>query len=137
MYVFKINGNPYAGIQVVELEQEISIVSGEESGRTQSGSMFIDAIGTYYNYTVTFYADPSPAGQILMNTFLYDLMTPRSSLPGSPGMIVEFPHDNAYLSFGAYNTTAKRKMKIMKENGNVWEGYQIKFTALEPQRRPL
>ena len=54
-YLFKIDNELFDDCAtIVSLTEKFDILSGKNSGRTQDGGMYIEALGTFFNYTVTF-----------------------------------------------------------------------------------
>ena len=88
--------------------------------------MIRDIIGTYYNYTLTVSVNQN-------NYAAFDAFFNAITAPVEYHT-VSFPHNQAYLSFNAYITSAERSLMRMKESFNRWGKMTINFIAMEPQR---
>lgn len=51
---FVIDGKQFPNVVIVSIKRNFSVLDGSNAGRTASGGMIRDVIGTYYNYTVEF-----------------------------------------------------------------------------------
>lgn len=128
--MLKIDGVSYdVDVWCDELEEKFEKLSGEDSGRTQDGKMWIDMIGTFYNYTLHVARKPGAS----LNE--YDALFAALSAPVAFNT-VEFPHDQGTIVFEAYITSGARKLLRQIDGKNYWGDLSISFIAREPQRRP-
>lgn len=128
--MLKIDGVSYdIDVWCDELEESFEILSADTSGRTQDGTMYIDPIGTFYNYTL--HIGRRPGGSLSQ----YDALFRALSAPGSFHQL-EFPHDQGTLSFTGYITSGSRKLLRQYQSGNYWGDITLKFVARSPHRRP-
>ena len=125
MAVFTIDGREYPGIVVMALNRNFQVLDGENTGRSQSGLMIRDIIGTYYNYTLELDATEATAEQ-------YDDLYEVLSAPVASHAIV-VPYGQTSLAFDAYVTTGDDSLLRMGEV-NRWSGISVKFTAMKPAR---
>ena len=127
--MFTYDGKSY-NITVTALSRSFSKLSTDKSGRTQDGNMFIDLIGTYYNYTLTFKA--TPENQTELGRFWEDISAAK------PFVSVSFPYNQTSLTFTAYVTNGDQKLvrRDPKTGKNFWDELTVNFIAKEPARRP-
>ena len=105
-----------------------NILDGPNAGRTKSGYMHRDIIGTYYNYTVQVNTNASDFEQY---DALYEILT----APVDCHTIV-VPYGQTTLTFEAYITNVDDNLIVTQNGKNLWGGLSFTFTAMEPQRRP-
>lgn len=129
MSVFTIDGKAYnVFVPADGIRRSGQILDGENAGRTLSGSMIRDIIGTYYNYSISIDADNTDSAEY---DALYNVITaPVDS------HLLEVPYGQTTLVFEAYITSAADTLKSMANGVNRWGDLTISFVAMEPQRRP-
>lgn len=125
---FRLDGK-YYDISVASLKREAAILDGENAGRTLSGDMDRDIIGTYYNYSMEL--DSSNCNAEDYDAFYEEITAPVDSHE------VEFPYGQRVLVFKAYVSNASDNLQRITSRGNLWNGLSIKFTAMSPKRRPV
>jgi hypothetical protein len=123
--VFTIDGKEYNGIIVWSLKRSFQVLDGENSGRSQSGAMIRDIIGTYYNYTLELDTTEATAEQ-------YDALYEVLSAPVVSHRIV-VPYGQHTLAFDAYITNGEDNLVRMDEI-NRWNGLSVNFIAMKPAR---
>lgn len=104
------------------------VTDGENVGRTISGLMIRDIIGTYYNYSISVDTRQTSLADY---DELYETITAPVDFH-----VLKVPYGQGYMEFEAYITSADDTLEIMSEDGNRWTGLTINFIAMEPQRRP-
>lgn len=122
---FKLDG-VYYDLWVTELIRGFTVQDSSEAGRTISGNMVRDIIGTFYYYIMTLDAtncDPDDYAE-----FYNIISAPRDS------HVVEFPFNGEVLKFRAYISLGEDSLKI-RDGVNYWSELQVQFTAMEPYRR--
>lgn len=105
-----------------------SILDGPGAGRTRSGYMMRDLIGTYYNYTIqvnTGALDPA----------LYDALYEVLTAPVECHTIT-VPYGQDTLTFAAYIANVEDGLVTIQGGKSLWGGLSFTFTAMEPQRIP-
>lgn len=128
--MLKIDGVSYdVDVWCDELEESFEKLSADTSGRTQDGTMYIDIIGTFYNYTLHI------GRKTGTDVAQYDALFEALSKPAAFNR-VEFPHGQTTLAFDAYITSGSRKLIRQYRGKNYWGDITIKFIAKSPQRRP-
>lgn len=127
MDIIKVDGKTF-NVAVTSLKRGAAVLDGENAGRVLSGRMARDIIGTYYNYDLTFgksTIDPAEYDE------LYDLLTAPVDYH-----TITVPYGQRTKTFEAYVSNASDVLKRMTDRVNLWGELTIKFTAMEPDRRP-
>lgn len=118
------------GYIISNLERSFEKLSHDESsGRTSSGSMDIDLIGTYYNYKMTI------SHRCTADRDEFDELWEALSAP-VPFNVIEVPYNRETLIFEAYITKGKQLLQCIDEDGNRWGSIEVSFVARSPQRVP-
>ena len=125
--LFKLDG-VYYNVSVAAIKREAAILDGSDAGRTLSGDMDRDIIGTYYNYTMDI--DSSHCDPVEYDAF-YEVITAPEDFH-----MVEFPYGQSVLTFKAYVANVSDNLQRVTNRGNLWTGLNVKFTAMSPKRRP-
>jgi len=135
--MFTYDGKNY-DILVTSLKRSFSKLSTDKSGRVQSGDMFIDIIGTFYNYTIT--VDRKSGSEDEYDRFWEDISAPKAFVS------VAFPYNQDELTFEAYVTQGEQTLiRILKNPKtflgklirNIWGPTTLNFISKGPQRRAL
>ena len=128
--VVSIDGK-YYNLTIPEggITRSFSVLDTDKSGRLQSGEMFRDVIGTYYNYKVKF----SPKN---MSPKEYDDFYEVISSPVDKHVIT-VPYGQSILTFDAYVTSGEDVLKKVENGTKKWGGITISFVAMSPKRRPI
>lgn len=113
-------------VLVSGLSRSFQVLDGDNAGRTLSGRMVRDVIGTYYNYEMQIrpivgkYSDYDDLYQVL-------------SAPVDSHSVV-LPYGQSTLSFDAYVTSGQDSLIRKKASETYWTGLSVQFIAMEPQR---
>lgn len=119
------------GYIVSNLERSFEKVSHDgSSGRTTSGSMDIDLLGTFYNYKMTISRRSSNP-----NLVEFDELWDALSAP-VPFNMIEVPYNQSTWRFEAYITKGKQLLISSDSSGNYWGSIELSFIARAPQRKP-
>jgi len=133
--MFTYDGKTY-DIIVTKLSRSFAKLSTDKSGRVQSGEMFIDIIGTFYNYTITVDANEQNIPEF--DRFWEDISAPKAFVT------VSFPYNQSELTFSAYVTQGNQDLIRILKNPKTWFGKLVKhiwgpttlnFISKGPQRR--
>ncbi|WNX84359.1 hypothetical protein RWV98_17560 [Agathobaculum sp. NTUH-O15-33] len=127
MNVLIVDGKTY-NIDVTSLKRSASVLDGTNAGRVLSGLMVRDIIGTYYNYDLTF-------GRSSLSPADYDALYETLTAPVDYHTIT-VPYGQETKTFRAYVSNASDVLRRMTDKVNLWGELTIKFTAMEPDRRP-
>lgn len=125
--LFKLD-DVYYNLSVAAIKRDAAILDGSDAGRTLSGDMDRDIIGTYYNYTMEI--DNSNCDPADYDTFYEEITAPVDY------HMVEFPYGQSVLTFKAYVANVSDSLQRVTKQGNLWSGLSVKFTAMSPKRRP-
>ena len=129
MTVFMLDGKTYnVTVPAGGIKRSGRVTDGENVGRTISGLMIRDIIGTYYNYSISVDTRQTSLADY---DELYETITAPVDFH-----VLKVPYGQGYMEFEAYITSADDTLEIMSEDGNRWTGLTINFIAMEPQRRP-
>lgn len=130
MTYFSIDGVEFPGFAITSMERSFSVLDGSNSGRSVSGEMIRDVIGTYYNYKMELlFVGDDPAE--------YDALYERISAPVDSHKLV-VPYAQNILSFDAYITSGKDTVRRIDKSVSktMWEGLSLSFVAMAPERTP-
>lgn len=127
MAVFKLDGTEY-NVIVTSLQRKASVLDGDNAGRTLSGRMERDIIGTYYNYTM----QVDTKGLAVED---YDALYEVLSAPVD-FHTVTVPYGQGTLTFEAYVDNVDDELKQMQEGRSLWGGLSFSFIAMAPARTP-
>ena len=126
--LFSLDGK-YYNLRITEISRDGNILDGENAGRTLSGLMDRDIIGTYYNYTITI--DSSNCDKQEYDEF-YELITS----PDYESHDIIAPYGQKTLKFKAYISNVSDKLTYSAEGFNRWKELSFKCVALAPIRKP-
>lgn len=115
-------------IPVGGLRRSFQVLDGENAGRTLSGKMFRDIIGTFYNYELQL----EPVKQQLVQ---YDALYQVLSDPTKDSHTIILPYGQETLTFNAYVTSGQDALSRISGGKNYWNGLTLQFIAMEPQRK--
>ena len=125
--IFTVDGEPY-NVRVKSMTRSFSVMDSDNSGRVQSGAMYRDPIGTYYNYTMV--VDSKDNDVDALDAF-WDVM----STPDKSHRCV-FPYNQETLTQDMYVTSGSQELKLMDKHGNHWGELSINFIAMKPKKVP-
>jgi hypothetical protein len=124
--VFTIDGVGF-DVSVVSLERTGKVQTADASGRSISGVMGREVIGTYYNYALKL-------EQNISNPEEYDRLYYALTAPVDSHLLA-LPYGQNTLTFQAYITRANDQLIHSNDNINVWGSLEIDFMAMAPARR--
>lgn len=128
MTPFMLDGKAYNVIVPADgIKRSARITDGENVGRTLSGFMIRDIIGTYYNYTISIDTLQTEHAE-------YDALYEAVTAPVD-SHVLKVPYGQGTMEFEAYITSVDDTLSTMSD-GNRWTGLTLSFVAMEPQRRP-
>lgn len=124
--LFAWNGVHY-DVAIISLRRTFDKLSSDKSGRTQDGHMFIDPIGTFYNYELVVRRAPTCSLEE------YDNFFDAISAPAAFGNL-KVPYNQGAYYFDAYITNGAQEL-IKRESGHsYWGDITLQFIAKSPQR---
>ena len=129
MGIFSIDGKEYnVTVPSGGIQRSFSVLDTDKSGRSQSGDMIRDIIGTYYNYSIEINTK-------MLNYDEYDQLYEIISSP-TEYHILTVPYGQTTLTFKAYVTSGSDSFDVKGKDGKIrWKGLKLNFIAMSPQRR--
>ena len=129
MGIFSIDGKEYnVTVPAGGIQRSFSVLDTDKSGRSQSGDMIRDIIGTYYNYSIEINTK-------MLNYDEYDQLYDIISSPAEYHMLT-VPYGQKTLTFKAYVTSGSDSFDVKGKDGKIrWKGLKLNFIAMSPQRR--
>ena len=127
MQIFLLDGEPY-NVHVTKLTRKFSVLDSEKTGRVQSGAMFRDPIGTFYNYTMT--VAPRDGDVAALDAFWEAVSKPDKSHE------CVFPYGQDTLTQRMYVTSGEQDLKLMTASKNYWGEISVNFIAMKPKVVP-
>ena len=129
MGIFSIDGKEYnVTVPAGGIQRSFSVLDTDKSGRSQSGDMIRDIIGTYYNYSIEINTK-------MLNYDEYDKLYEVISSP-TEYHILTVPYGQETLTFKAYVTSGSDSFDVQGKDGKrKWKGLKLNFIAMSPQRR--
>lgn len=126
---FKVDGVQYnVFVPSGGIKRSGQVLDGNNAGRTKTGVMIRDIIGTFYNYTIEIETLGTESGEY---DRLYEVLTSPMNQH-----TIEVPYAQSTLVFNAYVTSAEDKLDMIVDGTNRWAGLSVNFIAMKPQRRP-
>ena len=125
--IFTVDGEPY-NVRVKSMTRSFSVLDSDKTGRVQSGAMYREPIGTYYNYTMV--VDVKDNDVDALDAF-WEVM----SAPDKSHRCV-FPYNQETLTQDMYVTSGSQELKLMDARGNHWGELSINFVAMKPKKVP-
>lgn len=107
------------------LTRKFNKLSDSSSGRTQDGSMHINLIGTYFNYTLTLRRPPTCSmadWDKVWNIVSYN----------EPWTQITMPYNQGTITYDAYITSGEQKLRYIKNGKTYWDSIDLEFIAKEP-----
>ena len=129
MGIFSIDGKEYnVTVPAGGIQRSFSVLDTDKSGRSQSGDMVRDIIGTYYNYSIEINTK-------MLKYDEYDKLYEVISAPVEYHMLT-VPYGQETLTFKAYVTSGSDSFDVKGKDGKIrWKGLKLNFIAMSPQRR--
>nr|DAR36384.1 MAG TPA: hypothetical protein [Caudoviricetes sp.] len=125
-----IDGVDYDLVHIVSLKRSFSVLDGPNTGRVQTGEMRRDIIGTYYNYTLKIEPDQSNAS-IAQYDALYEIISSPAE-----SHTIKVPYGQVWKQFKAYVTSGADNLMLKTDDHSKWDGLEINFIAMFPERVP-
>ncbi|WP_206460241.1 hypothetical protein [Anaerovorax sp. IOR16] len=122
--IFTIDGVGF-DCSVDKLERRGQVLETNNSGRSKSGVMNREIIGTYYNYSMQIEQEDIEQ----YDRLYYALTAPVDS------HVLTIPYGQGTLTFNAYVTQARDNLTFINSDIKKWSGLEIEFMAMAPARR--
>lgn len=124
---FLMDGVEY-NVHVIKLTRKFSVLDTEQTGRTQSGRMYRDIIGTFYNYSMTVAPDMAEPGA--MDAFWDAVSQPVES------HVCTFPYNQGTLSQEMYVTSGEQPIDEITDTATYWGSITLNYIAMAPEVTP-
>ncbi|ODU56968.1 MAG: hypothetical protein ABT01_02985 [Clostridium sp. SCN 57-10] len=126
----KINGQSFdATVAISDIEENFSVLDGENAGRSMTGRMVRDIIGTYIGHKVTFFNGKGNAGfDALWNYLVAHSVDDYVMLEAADGQ--------SAISYQAYYTSGTRRLRTVQNGVNCWDEIEINFIPMDAQVQP-
>ena len=124
---FILDGETY-NVQVMSLSRSFEIKEAIAAKLTQSGSIYRDLVGTYYNYQMT--VREKNGDREALDAFWETISSPVTSHECT------FPYNQSVLSQKMYVKAGSQDINILYEGGAYWRDITVQFFAKEPKVLP-
>lgn len=121
---FIMDGETY-NVQVMSLKRSFEIKEAISAKYTQSGDIYRDLVGTYYNYTIT--VREKNGDREALDAFWNAISSPVASHN------CVFPYNQTTLSQKMYVKTGVQAIGRLREDGASWKDITVQFIAKEPK----
>lgn len=121
---FLLDGKAY-NVQVMNLKRLFSVKDAIRPSETQSGSIYRNPIGTYYNYTLTVRQKDGDRAS-------FDAFWEAVSKPVASHVCV-FPYNQSTITQRMYVTAGSQEIKRLYTDGAEWRDITINFIAQAPK----
>lgn len=121
---FTIDGVSY-NVHVTKLVRKFSVMDTSSTGRTLSGEMYREIVGTFYNYSMT--VSPNSGDPGAMDAFWEAISKPVAS------HVCVFPYGQKTLSQKMYITSGEQDLTLKDESCSTWGEITIEFVAMGPK----
>ena len=125
--VFLLDGEPY-NVHVTALTRKFSVLDSDKTGRVQSGAMYRDPIGTFYNYSMTVAAKDSD--EEALEAFWEAVSRPDKSHE------CRFPYGQDTLTQRMYVTSGEQDLRLLTASKAYWGEISLNFVAMKPKVVP-
>ena len=131
MNYIKINGVSFdVNVAISAYSRNFNVLDGENAGRTLSGRMVRDVIGTYIGHNVTvFRKGDNYRG---LDAF-WDYLIQHST---DDSVLLEAADGQKTVSYQAYYTSGTQDIEKVENGINYWGEIQVNFIPIDAQYRP-
>lgn len=131
MSYIKLNGISFdASVAIEGYSRNFNVLDGENAGRTLSGRMIRDVIGTYIGHKVkVFRRNDNYHG---IDQFWDYLL--QHSVDGS--VMLEAADGQSTIAYEAYYTSATQELDRVENGVNYWGTIEVNFIPMEAQIKP-
>lgn len=124
---FLLDGEAY-NVQVMSLKRLFEVKEAISAKVTQSGRIYRDLVGTYYNYQITVREKDGDRAA-------FDAFWDAISRPVESHECV-FPYNQVTVSQKMYIKTGSQDISRLYADGAIWKDITVQFMALEPKVKP-
>lgn len=131
MTYVKINGISFdVNVAISKLNRNFNVLDGDNAGRTTSGLMIRDVIGTYIGHKVTFFRKGNNYAALDQ---LWDYLILHSV---DDSVMLEVADGQSSISYRAYYTSGSQDIEIVADGINYWDEFEISFVPMMAQKTP-
>ncbi len=131
MTYVKINGISFdVNVAISKLNRNFNVLDGDNAGRTTSGLMIRDVIGTYIGHKVTFFRKGNNYAALDQ---LWDYLILHSV---DDSVMLEVADGQSSISYRAYYTSGSQDIEIVTDGVNYWDEFEISFVPMMAQKTP-
>ena len=124
---FLLDGVAY-NVHVSKLTRKFSVQDSNKTGRTQSGDMYRDVIGTFYNFSMT--VEQRGDDVAAMDAFWEAISQPVDS------HVCVFPYGQTTLTQRMYITSGEQDISCLTSDRTDWGELNVSFIAMSPKVVP-
>lgn len=124
---FLMDGVAY-NVIVSKLTRKFSVQDTSKTGRTQSGDMYRDVIGTFYNYAMT--VEQMGTDAAALEAFWEAISQPVDS------HLCTFPYGQVTLTQRMYITSGEQDVVQLTPERTDWGVLNVSFIAMSPKVVP-
>ena len=131
MGYIKLNGRSFdADVAISKYNRNFNVLDGDNVGRSMTGRMIRDIIGTYLGHKITvFRRGNNYAGLDEFWDYLY-----LHSVDDS--VLLEAADGQTSIAYEAYYTSATQDLEKVENGANYWGEIEVNFIPMEAQVRP-
>lgn len=125
--MFSLDGQSFDDVvHVTSLREKFSVLNGKNSGRLQSGKMYLEKLGTYINYEMTV-QKKATASASDWDRFVNLLMNPYNE------HTITLPHFQRLQTFSVYIAEGGRDLiqTTLAGNNNRWGELTLEFVSMD------
>lgn len=131
MNYIKINGVLFdVNVAISAYSRNFNVLDGENAGRTLSGRMVRDVIGTYIGHNVTVFRKGNNYQGL---DAFWDYLIQHST---DDSVLLEAADGQKTISYQAYYTSGTQDIEKVENGINYWGEVQVNFIPIDAQYRP-
>lgn len=131
MSYIKLNGISFdASVAIEGYSRNFNVLDGENAGRTLSGRMIRDVIGTYIGHKIKVFRRGDNYHGIDQ---FWDYLL-QHSVDGS--VMLEAADGQSTIAYEAYYTSATQELDRVENGVNYWGTIEVNFIPMEAQIKP-
>lgn len=125
-----IDGTNFSNnVNIIEITENFNVLDGENAGRSKTGYMIRDVIGSYVGHTVTW-------RNFKNNTAFDTLWTFLVQHSVNDSVMLQASDGQNTISYAAYYTSATRTLRTSMDGTNYWDTIQVNFIPIDAQYKP-
>lgn len=130
----KINGKSFdVDVAISSLEENFSVLDGENTGRVMTGRMIRDIIGTYIGHKIVFFRKGDSLSAAIAFDAFWNYLIEHSV---DDSVMLEAADNQSSIAYEAYYTSGKRKLSRSSDGVNYWDEIEVSFVPMEARVTP-